>query len=57
MIHYNDPQNILKLGYSITLLQGKPVKDAAEVKNGDTIDTILYRGRLRSEVKGNRERK
>ena len=49
---YSDPQNILKRGYSITLLQGKTIKNAAEVKEGDMVDTVLHKGRIRSEVKG-----
>ncbi|MBN2274068.1 MAG: exodeoxyribonuclease VII large subunit [Bacteroidales bacterium] len=48
--HYNDPQNILKRGYSITLFKGKPVKDAASVKKGDLVDTVLHRGKIQSRV-------
>ena len=49
-IHYNDPQNILKRGYSITLLQGKAVKNAADLKEGDEIETILGEGKAGSRV-------
>jgi exodeoxyribonuclease VII large subunit len=49
---YNDPQHVLKRGYSITLLRGKPLKNAGEVKEGERIDTVLYQGRLTSRIEG-----
>ncbi|OFY54762.1 MAG: exodeoxyribonuclease VII large subunit [Bacteroidetes bacterium RBG_13_46_8] len=52
---YNDPQHVLKRGYSITLFRGKPLKNAGDVKEGDEIDTVLQQGRLKSQVTGNNE--
>jgi len=48
--YYLDPRNILKRGYSITLHNGIHVKSAGELKNQDLIDTILYKGRIKSKV-------
>ena len=48
--HYLDPKNILKRGYSITLHNGKNIKAADELKDEDLIDTILYKGRIKSKV-------
>ncbi len=48
--HYLDPKNILKRGYSITLHNGKNVKAANEVKTEDLIETILFKGRIKSRV-------
>ncbi|HEY8733310.1 MAG TPA: exodeoxyribonuclease VII large subunit, partial [Puia sp.] len=44
------PENVLKRGYSITLRNGKAVKSFEEVKQGDTIDTVLFEGKLSSIV-------
>jgi exodeoxyribonuclease VII large subunit len=43
-----DPVNILKMGYSITLLQGKPVKSVNEVSPGDQIVTQVSDGQIHS---------
>jgi exodeoxyribonuclease VII large subunit len=48
--HYLDPRNVLKRGYSITLHNGVNVKSAGELKNQDLVDTILYKGRIKSKV-------
>lgn len=45
-----DPQRILNRGYSITLANGKPVKDTTVLKEGDTVETILASGKLSSTV-------
>lgn len=44
------PSNVLKRGYSITLLNGKAVKSTTELKSGDTINTTLFEGTLISIV-------
>lgn len=46
-----DPKNILKRGFSITLMNEKPVTHFHEVKQGDHIKTILYNGQLTSEIR------
>jgi exodeoxyribonuclease VII large subunit len=48
--HYLDPQNILKRGYSVTLHNGTHIKAPDELKNEDLIDTILYKGKIKSKV-------
>lgn len=45
------PDNILKRGFSITLLNGKAVSDATQVKTGDVICTKVLHGDILSEVK------
>ncbi len=47
---YN-PENILKQGYSITLKDGKVVKDISQVKPGDVLETRLKKGKIQSIVK------
>jgi len=46
-----DPINILKRGFSITLLNGKSVKHVAELKADDTLTTIVADGQFTSSVK------
>jgi exodeoxyribonuclease VII large subunit len=47
---YNHPMHVLKRGYSITLLRGKPLKNAGDVKEGERIETVLHKGRVNSKV-------
>ena len=47
------PDRILRLGFSITRIGGKAVKDANEVKAGDEIETTLASGTIRSIVEKN----
>jgi exodeoxyribonuclease VII large subunit len=44
------PANVLKRGYSITLLNGKSVKNIVQVKNGDVLNTIVHEGNIVSTV-------
>ena len=44
------PANVLKRGYSITRFNGKALKDAAEVKAGDTLVTVLSGGKIESTI-------
>ena len=46
-----DPVNVLRRGYSITYLQGKVVKDVADVVTGDVLTTRLYSGNVNSVVR------
>lgn len=46
-----DPALLLKRGYSITLHNGKAVRDASTLKNGDVIVTRVERGSIKSIVK------
>ena len=45
-----DPQNILKRGYSLTMMNGKIVKSVQQVNAGDVLETRLSDGRLESNV-------
>ena len=45
-----DPTLLLKRGYSITLKDGKAVRDASTLHPGDTIETRLANGLIRSTV-------
>ncbi len=49
-IHIADPARILSLGFSITLKDGKPIRNAKDLKPGDTITTRLAKGEVRSVV-------
>ena len=50
-IKAQDPELLLKRGYSITLKDGKSVRDAAQLKAGDIIETKFAQGTAMSEVK------
>ena len=43
-----DPRNVLKRGFSITLVNGKAVTDESEVNSGEAITTLLYNGTIKS---------
>lgn len=46
-----DPQRILNLGFSITRIKGKAVRNASCVKEGDVITTTLASGTVTSTVR------
>jgi len=45
-----DPKRILQLGFTVTRVNGKAVKDASELKEGDTIDTVFAKGSVKSVI-------
>ncbi len=45
------PENVLRRGYSITLLNGKAVKSTGQVKDGDILNTFVVDGSITSTVK------
>lgn len=45
-----DPALLLRRGYSITLCEGRIVRDAALLKDGEVIETRLEKGKVRSRV-------
>ncbi|NPA68256.1 MAG: exodeoxyribonuclease VII large subunit [Chlorobi bacterium] len=47
----SDPSHLLKAGYSYTLKNGKLLRSAEDAINGDFIETVLFDGKIRSEVK------
>jgi len=48
-----NPESILKRGYSITLKNGKAVKDPTLLTDGDLLETILHKGKISSILKKN----
>jgi exodeoxyribonuclease VII large subunit len=44
------PENVLKRGYSITLIDGKSLKSISQIKKGDVIKTIIHEGNISSTV-------
>jgi exodeoxyribonuclease VII large subunit len=46
----NDPERILRRGFSLTRVNGKVVKEAAHLKEGIEIETILATGKVSSKV-------
>jgi exodeoxyribonuclease VII large subunit len=52
-----DPVNVLKRGYSITLLNNKSVTNTSQVKDGDILNTILHEGNIISIVSTNKHNK
>lgn len=51
MVRLLSPDNTLKRGYSITLVNGKALRNASDVRPGDLVQTRLADGTLTSEVK------
>jgi len=52
-LEFSSPENILKKGYTLTMKDGKVVKQSDNVKEGDEITTIFSDGKVRSVVKNN----
>ncbi len=46
-----DPKSILKRGFSITLKNGKAIKSDHELNDGDLIESLLFEGKIQSEIK------
>jgi len=44
------PENILKRGYSITMKNGRPIRHADEIADGEMITTKLLQGEIKSTV-------
>lgn len=51
------PSNVLKRGYSITLLNGKAITKSTQVKAGDEINTQLLKGIIKSTVNPDNKKK
>ncbi len=52
-----DPQLLLTRGYSITLHEGRAVRDPKQLKVGDEIETRVEKGTFKSKVKGKEGKK
>jgi len=53
----SSPEYILSKGYSITLKNGKAVKSAQSLKDGDSIETVLFTGKIESVVSSRNQSK
>lgn len=45
-----NPKNVLRRGYSITLLKDNPVRTTRDLKEGDTVVTHLYEGEFKGTI-------
>ncbi|MBW6478712.1 MAG: exodeoxyribonuclease VII large subunit [Bacteroidales bacterium] len=46
-----NPENILKRGYSFTRLDGRSIRNAEELRDGDVLETQFHKGKARSIVR------
>ncbi|MCS6982308.1 MAG: exodeoxyribonuclease VII large subunit [Flavobacteriales bacterium] len=49
-VHNLSPEQVLRRGYSITLHRGKALKDPQQVSAGETLETLVYLGKVLSIV-------
>lgn len=56
-INASSPELLLKRGYSITLKNGKAVTDASVLEDGDELETIVAKGKIKSIVRLNNSKK
>jgi exodeoxyribonuclease VII large subunit len=49
-IQMMDPINVLKRGFSITYFNGKLIKDASQLEEGTSINTLLFNGTIDSTI-------
>ena len=56
-INNMSPQNVLKRGFSITLINGSAVKLVNQVKENDLIETIVFDGKINSIVKSKKKQR
>lgn len=45
-----DPRSVLKRGYSITYNNGNAVRSSSDIKAGDSLRTVFYKGEITSKV-------
>jgi exodeoxyribonuclease VII large subunit len=50
-----NPVEIMRRGYSITLCNGRVVKNPGQVEAGDTLETIVFEGKIISIVQTNKQ--
>ncbi|MBT1701916.1 exodeoxyribonuclease VII large subunit [Chryseosolibacter indicus] len=50
-INNMSPENVLKRGYSITLHNGKSIRNVADMSEGDLLETLVAGGKIVSTVK------
>ncbi|MFW5752317.1 MAG: exodeoxyribonuclease VII large subunit, partial [bacterium] len=50
VINNLDPANVLKRGYSVSMIDGRIIKSSDNVKMGDELITILHQGKMVSNI-------
>ncbi len=50
LVAYAEPGQILKMGFSVSRLDGKALKDVKNTRPGSIVETELYRGKFKSKV-------
>jgi exodeoxyribonuclease VII large subunit len=50
LVTYAEPGQILKMGFSISRLDGKALKDVKDTGPGAIVETELYRGKFKSKI-------
>lgn len=54
-IHFLNPGNVLKRGYSITYNNGIAVRAISDIEQGDSLKTVLHDGEVTSRVEGKKK--
>ncbi len=49
-VHFLNPRNVLKRGYSITYNNSTAIRTMSDIKKGDSLKTVLYDGEIESTV-------
>ena len=44
------PENLLKKGYSLTMVNGKLIRNTSDLKVGDILQTQLFEGNMESRI-------
>ena len=50
LVAYAEPGQILKMGFSISRMDGKALKDVKNAGPGNIVETELYRGKFKSKI-------
>lgn len=45
-----NPEDVLRRGYSISLINGKSITDTSQFRGDDKIETILFKGKIISTM-------
>jgi exodeoxyribonuclease VII large subunit len=50
LVSYAEPGQILKMGFSISRLEGKALRDVRDTRPGTIVETELHRGKFKSKI-------
>jgi len=56
VVSLQNPERLLKKGYSLTYQNGKLLKSIGQIKEGDSIKTLLYDGEVTSEIQSKKQK-